>query len=47
MAYVNPLISLVGFALYAIYWAVPLSGPQTLPKADRTETAFAGNLTPK
>lgn len=31
LAFVNPLISLVGFALYAIYWALPLSGPQTSP----------------
>ena len=29
LAFVNPLISLVGFALYALYWALPLSGPQT------------------
>jgi len=29
LAFVNPLISLAGFAAYAIYWALPVSGPQT------------------
>ncbi|MGH2463794.1 MAG: TMEM175 family protein [Candidatus Limnocylindria bacterium] len=27
LAFVNPLISLLGFAAYAIYWALPVSGP--------------------
>ena len=27
LAFVNPLISLIGFAAYAIYWALPISGP--------------------
>lgn len=29
LAFVNPLISLAGFAAYAIYWALPVSGPQS------------------
>jgi len=27
LAFINPLISLIGFAAYAIYWALPISGP--------------------
>jgi len=27
LAFVNPLISLAGFAAYAVYWALPVSGP--------------------
>lgn len=29
LAVVNPLVSLAGFAAYAIYWALPISGPLT------------------
>lgn len=32
LAFVNPLISLAGFAAYAIYWALPISGPQSRPE---------------
>jgi len=31
LALVNPLVSLAGFAAYAIYWALPVSGPQSRP----------------
>ncbi|MEK6190857.1 MAG: TMEM175 family protein [Chloroflexota bacterium] len=32
LALVNPLVSLIGFAVYAIYWALPISGPQSRPE---------------
>lgn len=27
LAFINPFISLAGFAAYAVYWALPISGP--------------------
>ena len=32
LAIVNPLVSLAGYAAYAIYWALPISGPVSPPK---------------
>lgn len=32
LAFINPYVSLAGFAAYAVYWALPISGPATRPE---------------
>ena len=29
LALVHPVVSLIGFAAFAVYWALPISGPLT------------------
>jgi uncharacterized membrane protein len=33
LAFVHPIVSLAGFALFAVYWALPISGPSTESQA--------------